>query len=148
MRSRHHSWLLHWLGHSRRVDTTLHGWHLLSWALRLTVVHSWWSHGVTISHLISISEWIVLSLHVHDELLDQGEDFRSVENFHAELAIGLLLSVVVVVSLVSDFFLLKLSEFLDLVVVDVEHLTVEGLLMQLDLSLSSMLRVLVADKGV
>lgn len=59
-----------------------------------------------------------------------------------------LFLVVVVVSLVSDFFLLDLSDFLDFVVVDVENLSVEGLLIKLLSGECSIVWVLEADEGV
>lgn len=60
----------------------------------------------------------------------------------------ILFLVVLVVSLISDFFLLNLSNFLDFIMIDVENLSVEGLLIECLLSISSIVRVLKADKGI
>lgn len=59
-----------------------------------------------------------------------------------------LFLVVLEVGLVSDVLLLDLSDFLDLVVVDVKHLSIEGLLIKLLLGKSSIIWVLEANKSV
>jgi hypothetical protein len=68
----------------------------------------------------------LLSLHVHDQLLDQGEDLGSVDHVQVKGTLILGLFVVLVISLISDFFLLHLSQFLDFVMVDVQLFAFEG----------------------
>jgi hypothetical protein len=80
--------------------------------------------------------------------LDESEDLWSVNGLQVELSSDILFSVVLEVSLVSDFLLLHLSHFLDFVVVDVEGLSVEGLLVQLLLGEGSIVWVLEANKGI
>jgi len=59
-----------------------------------------------------------------------------------------LFLVVLVISLISDFFLLDLSDFLDFIVINVEGLSVEGLLVKLGFCCSSIVWILEANKGV
>jgi len=47
-----------------------------------------------------------------------------------------------------EFFILSLSDFLNFVVVNIELLSVEGVLMELSLGKGGLFRVLEADKGV
>ena len=56
--------------------------------------------------------------------------------------------IVLIVSFVSDLFLLNLSDFFDFIMIDVEHLSHEGHLIKILLGLSSVVRILEANKGI
>jgi len=102
---------------------------------------------VLLSHASLISVLWLLSLHVDDQLLDQLEDFWFVDQINIELTWVLFL-IILVVSFVSNFFLLYFSKFFDLVMVDVQLLSIEGLLVKVDLGLSSMVWVSEAYEGI
>jgi hypothetical protein len=55
---------------------------------------------------------------------------------------------VLVISLISDFFLLDLSDFLDFIVINVEGLSIKGLAIELLSGKGSVIRVLEADEGI
>lgn len=95
-----------------------------------------------------LSVLVLVSLHVHDELLDQSEDLGSVDHVQAEGTLRLGLLVVLVVSLVSDVLLLDLSKLLNLVVINEELLSVESSLVELLLGISSVVWVLEANEGI
>jgi sensor histidine kinase YesM len=86
-------------------------------------------------------------LHVSNELLNKCKDFWSVDDVQIEWTLVLFL-VVLVISFVSDFFLLNLSDFLDFIVIDVEYLSIEGLLVELSFSLSSIVWIFETNKGI
>lgn len=90
------------LGHSHGWHAWLSGWHLHDWSghglthggghtlwlghvgdawlLLLLVGTSWLSGTTSVESTWTLSVWALLSLHVHDELLDEGEDLRSVDH--------------------------------------------------------------------
>ena len=125
----------------------LSGWHL-TWDLG-HLVGSWhlsWTTlvvsgvGTTLLSVLvvvhaTLSE-VLRSLHVHHEVLNKLEDFRLVKNVKTQSA-WVLLFMILEIGLVSCFFLLELSHFLQLVMVDVELLSIEGLLVELLLGKSS-----------
>ena len=79
--------------------------------------------------------------------MDKLEDFWLVDHFKTECSLVLFLEVVVI-SLISDFFLLDFSNFLDFVVVDVEDLSIEGLSIKLLSGKSGIIWVLEANESI
>lgn len=82
-----------------------------------------------------------------DEELNKLENFWLVEKFHGDL-LGVLLHGILIISFVSDFFLLKLSDFLKFVVVNVELLSIESSSVKLSLGTGSHVWGGIADKSV
>lgn len=79
-------------------------------------------------------------------MLDKLVDFGSIDKIHIELWLILSL-VVLIISLISNIFLLELSDFLQFVVINVELFSVEGRLVKLLFSESSAIWGLVADES-
>jgi hypothetical protein len=103
--------------------------------------------GAASSHLVGALELASeLGLDVGEDLVEEGVDLGLVEEVNSVAQV--LLFVVLEVSLVMDIFVLNLSDFLDLVVVDVKLFAVEGSLVKFSLSLGSLLGILEADKGI
>jgi len=111
----------------------------------LLLVWSLWSVSSVVSHILS--EWLLLSLHVGNKLLNKGKDFWSVNDVQIEWALVLFL-IVLVISFVSDFFLLNLSDFFNFIVIDVEDFSIESLLVKLGFSLGSIVWILEANKSI
>lgn len=118
---------------------------VLSW--RSVVILSWssWSLVLSIIHLL-LSSLIVLD--DTEELLEHLGQVR-LRGQVIPLETSSLLSLVLLpVSLVTSLFHVKLSDLLDLIVVDHEHLTINGMVLQVLLSLCSISWLLEADKSV
>jgi len=136
--------LLTWM----HLVLTWTSWELtwvLSW--RSVVILSWssWSLVLSIIHLL-LSSLIVLD--DTEELLEHLGQVR-LRGQVIPLETSSLLSLVLLpVSLVTSLFHVKLSDLLDLIVVDHEHLTINGMVLQVLLSLCSISWLLEADKSV
>jgi len=118
---------------------------VLSW--RSVVILSWssWSLVLSIIHLL-LGSFIVLD--DTEELLEHLGQVR-LRGQVIPLETSSLLSLVLLpVSLVTSLFHVKLSDLLDLIVVDHEHLTINGMVLQVLLSLCSISWLLEADKSV
>jgi hypothetical protein len=81
-----------------------------------------------------------------EELIQESIDLGLVEEINSVTEV--LLLEVLEISLIMELFVLSLSDFLDFVVVDVELLSIEGLLVEFILGLLSFLWVLEADEGI
>jgi len=118
---------------------------VLSW--RSVVVLSWssWSLVLSIIHLL-LGSFIVLN--DTEELLEHLGQVR-LRGQVIPLETSSLLSLVLLpVSLVTSLFHVKLSDLLDLIVVDHEHLSIDSMVLQVLLSLCSISWLLEADKSV
>lgn len=118
---------------------------VLSW--RSVVILSWssWSLVLSIIHLL-LGSFIVLD--DTEELLEHLGQVR-LRGQVIPLETSSLLSLVLLpVSLVTSLFHVKLSDLLDLIVVDHEHLTINGMVLQVLFSLCSISWLLEADKSV
>ena len=158
-----HSHLLLWHAawvHSHWWLSSKRGWHLtwlhlwlwhVAWLVVLSLL-VWASLTTTLSVVVVVHatlsvESLGLSLEMEHEVLNKLIDLGSVHDVHVEGSWVLLLEVLIV-SLVSDLLLLKLSVLLQFVVVDVELLSVEGLLVELLFGKCSTVWVLVADECI
>ena len=83
--------------------------------LRIIIVHPGISWAISV---VLISLLLGLSLHVHDQLLDEVEHLRPIDCFKVESTLTLF-QVVLIVSLISDLFLLDPSDFYYFVVVNI-----------------------------
>jgi hypothetical protein len=90
-------------------------------ALHLVVV---WSTSLLVLHVASVDAVLPVA-HVSDEGLDELEHLWLVDDVNVEVGWALLL-VVLEVGLVLGIFLLDLSEFLDLIKVDMEGSVLDG----------------------
>lgn len=100
-------------------------WHPLRRSLDTLRSSTLVSSLVIISGCSSVVTWLVKSwLDQSDQLVQDGIDFRSAHKFRY---IGGCFLVSLKVSFVSYFFNLDFSHFLNLVVIDVEHLSIEVL---------------------
>ena len=132
----------------RKWHLTLWVWSWLhSWLLILLIVLSGASVLVLVvsSHLIT--SWLVLSLELLDEDLDEVHDVWSVEQVKTQVS-WLLLGVVLPVYSVSDFLLLLFSLLLHLVDVNVELLSVKWLIVKTSFGQVGSIGSAVTNKGV
>jgi len=144
----HHTWLLwhllslmHWL---LSWTSLVVAWSL-SW--RSIVVVSWlsWSVDLNMVHLLVR---LLVILDDTEQLLEHLSQMRprsQIVPFESTALGGL---VPLPISLVTSLFHMKLSDLLDLVVVDHEHLVVNGVVLQILLGLCSISWLLEADEGV
>jgi len=116
-----HAGVHHWLSahcwwHTTWVLLNRSLWHS-TWLLEsistlVVVVWCSWASSVLLVHTASLSESTLwLSLKVCNKELDDLMDFGFVHDVHVESS-GVLFLKVLVVCLVSNFFLLELSDFL------------------------------------
>jgi len=144
----HATWLLHLL------LTWVH--LLLTWtSWILTDVLSWWSVVV-----LSWSSWSVVLGLVHlllsslvvlddtKQLLEHLGQVRLRGQVVPLESTSLLSLILLPVSLVTSLFHMKLSDLLDLIVVDHEHLAIDGMVLQILLSFGSISWLLEANKSV
>ncbi len=110
----------HWLASLKRTSL-IRVWNL-SWLLLLVIS---WVSVVVISLATYLSCEVLLSLHVSNKRLNQGHDFWSLDVVQGQW-IGVILSVVQIVSFLFHFLNLNFSDFFDLVEVDGELLAVES----------------------
>lgn len=153
---RHHGWLSHGCAHHTRLD-----WHVLH-GLRHGLVHLLLRLGhvarvvviVSVGTSLSVLESHVVmseslnSVELHHDHLDYLKDLGLVQDFWVEAILGLLFLMVLEISLVSGFFLLDLSEFLEFIVSNVEGLSLQGLVRSLHFSNGSLLGGFVADESI
>jgi hypothetical protein len=152
----HH--MLHVLAahHTRLLLDLLLTWvHLLTWTSwvlskvlsRSVVVLSWtsWSIVLSLVHLL-LSSFIVLN--DTEKLLEHLSQMRLRGQVVPFETTGFLSLVFLPVSLVTSFFHMKLSDLLDLIVVDHEHLTINGMVLQVLLSLCSISGFFEAHKSI
>ena len=140
--SRHSHVHWHARGHLSGERTLCHS-HGHSLHLRSALVSGVSHWASSHSSLMLLSK---LRLDELEDLVEEGVDLRLVEKVHS--VPKTLLLVVLEVGLVTNFFGLSFPNLLDLVVVDVKQLSVEGRLVELCLGLRSILRVFEADEGV
>jgi len=93
-----------------------------------------------------VEDVVELWLNEGEEVIQEGKYFRFVEEIHSVSRV--LFLIVLEISLVSDVFILDLSEFLDFVVVDVELLSIEWLIVESSFSLEGIFWLLKAYEGV
>jgi len=101
----------------------------------------------SLSSLVSVVVIVESGLDVLEEVVEDGVELGVVEHLGGVLGVVLLL-VVVEVDLISQLILLGLSDFLDLVVVDVELLAVEDVVVEFVLGEHGLLGALEAHEGV
>lgn len=144
----HHTWLLlnllTWVLHLLTWSSWVLAW-VLSW--RSVVVLSWssWSVVLSLVHLLLGS---LIVLNDTEQLLEHLGQMRLRGQIVPLETTSLLSLVLLPVSLVTSLFHMKLSDLLDLIIVDHEHLTVNGMVLQVLLCLCSISWFLEADKSI
>lgn len=143
----HHTWLL-W--HLSLVHLLLAWTSLVAWALSwrsVVVVVSWLSGSVDLN-MVHLLVRLLVILNYTEQLLKHLSQMRlrsQIVPFESTALRGL---VSLPISLVTSLFHVKLSDLLDLVVVDHEHLVVNGVVLQILLSFCSISWLLEADEGI
>jgi len=137
---RHLAWHLTWHGALtyHRVTHAVIG-------LGHAVLGSLAAHVSTSAHSLLLLLEVELGLDESNELIEDGKDLRLA---HQLRNVGALFLIVLEISLVVHLLILSLSDFLNFVVVNVELLSVEGLLVESSLGSGSSFGVLEALEGI